>query len=305
MKQDINFSLAPIVLFTYKRTDTLILTVEALKKNYLAMESELIIYSDGPKSEEETTAVNDVRNYLKTVSGFKSVRINSSSQNKGLANSIIDGVSELLNVYEKVIVLEDDLISTPNFLDYMNQSLNLYQNNKNVFSISGFSFNLEVKDYSFDTYFLNRGWSWGWATWKDRWQNLDWEIKDYDFFIRDIVAQKKFAQGGSDLNSMLKKQMTSNLDSWAIRWFYNQFQKNGITLYPVKSKILNNGFGREATHTKGSVKRYIPDLDKANKAEFNFNQKMEVTTIFQKKFITKMGYFSRIKSKIQTLFSRT
>jgi hypothetical protein len=296
--------LAPIVLFTYKRVDTLKQTVIALQGNYLASKSDLIIYSDGPKNEIDSISVNEVRHYLKTVTGFKSVRILRSEHNKGLANSIINGVNEVLMVYEKVIVLEDDLISTPNFLDFMNQSLVLFQKKKNVFSISGFSFNLNEENYNFDTYFLNRGWSWGWATWKDRWQNLDWEINDYTSFINDKVQQRKFSQGGSDLNAMLKKQMTSHFDSWAIRWFYNQFKQNGITIYPVKSKILNNGFGIDATHTTGSAERYIPSLDNENKTTFIFDTTTEITKVFQDKFIIKMGYFSRIKSKIQTIFLR-
>lgn len=297
-------TLAPIVLFAYKRCDTLIQTVEALKKNYLAADSELIIFSDGPKNETEFQRVNEVRDYLKKVNGFKSVRIIVSPINKGLANSIIDGVSELFINYEALIVLEDDLISTPNFLDFMNQSLVMFHENKNVFSISGFSFNLDAQHYDYDTYFLNRGWSWGWATWKDRWEHVDWEIKDYDAFIKNKAEQRKFSQGGSDLNGMLKKQMTSHFDSWAIRWFYNQFKRNGITLYPVNSKIVNNGFGRDATHTTGSAERYIPNLDNENKTTFVFDTTTEITRVFQDKFIIKMGYFSRIKSKIQTLFLR-
>lgn len=293
--------LTPIVLFTYKRLDTLKQTVEALQQNYLAVDSDLYIFSDAAKGEQDAESVNNVRNYIKSVHGFKSITIYESQLNKGLATSIIEGVSQILKIHETVIVLEDDLVSTNNFLDFMNQSLLIYKNEKAVFSVSGFSFNLKTTDnYKYDTYFLNRGWSWGWATWQDRWDKIDWEIQDYSEFIKNRKAQKNFSEGGSDLNGMLKKQMNNDLDSWAIRWFYNQYKCKGLTVYPVKSKILNEGFGENATHTKGSARRYMPVLDIENKRSFNFASKIEITEIAQRKFQIKMGYFSRLKSKIET-----
>ncbi len=293
--------LAPIVLFTYQRLGSLKQTVEALQQNYLAVDSDLYIFSDAAKGKQDAEAVNNVRNYIKSVRGFKSITIYESQLNKGLATSIIEGVSQILKDHEAVIVLEDDLVSTNNFLDFMNQSLLTFKNEKAVFSVSGFSFNLKTIDnYKYDTYFLNRGWSWGWATWQDRWDKIDWEIQDYSEFIKNRKAQKNFSEGGSDLNGMLKKQMNNDLDSWAIRWFYNQYKCKGLTVYPVKSKILNEGFGENATHTKGSARRYMPVLDIENKRSFNFATKIEITEIAQRKFQIKMGYFSRLKSKIET-----
>jgi GR25 family glycosyltransferase involved in LPS biosynthesis len=293
--------LAPIVLFTYKRLDTLRQTVEALQKNYLAAESDIYIYSDAAKGGVDQEAVDGVRAYIQSIDGFKTITIYESEYNKGLATSIIEGVSQVLQIHEAVIVLEDDLVSTNNFLDFMNETLVKFKEEKTVFSISGFSFNLRIQDkYLFDSYFLNRGWSWGWATWRDRWGKIDWEIKDYDEFIKDSKAQKMFAEGGSDLNGMLKKQMNNNLDSWAIRWFYNQFRSQGLTVYPVQSKILNEGFGINATHTKGSSRRYMPILDTNNKRDFVHPIVVELTVKAQQKFKIKMGYLSRLKSKIET-----
>lgn len=296
-------ALAPVVIFTYKRLDTLKQTVQALQNNYLANESDLYIFSDNAKSERDQETVNQIRAYLKTIQGFKSITIEEASQNKGLAKSIIEGVSKVLENHNSVIVLEDDLISTKNFLDFMNKSLEQYVHIDNVFSVSGFSFDLNFNDSSLDTYFLNRGWSWGWATWKNRWEKVDWTVSDYNKFTADKKAQRKFAEGGSDLNAMLSKQMTGNLDSWAIRWFYNQFKLSGLTVYPIKSKILNGGFGADATHTTGSSKRYMPDLDMDNKRDFNFDITNQITKMAQKKFQFKMGIVARIKSKLQTLFN--
>lgn len=184
-------NLAPIVLFTYKRLNTLKQTIESLQQNYLATESDLYIFSDAAKGIEDKESVDSVRNYIKTIKGFKSVTITESEVNKGLATSIIEGVSQILKTHETVIVLEDDLVSTNNFLDFMNESLTKYEDETAIFSISGFSFNLNLeKKYFYDVYFLNRGWSWGWATWRDRWEKVDWKIKDYSEFIKNKKAQK-------------------------------------------------------------------------------------------------------------------
>lgn len=300
-----NIPLAPILLFTYKRLDTLKKTVQALKENFLSGESVLYVFSDAAKSQKDESIINEVRQFINSISGFKSVIVIEAKVNKGLANSIIDGVTNVLMEYPSVIVLEDDLLTTPNFLSFMNASLKEYENSENVFSISGYSFNLGKDDgENSDAYFLNRGWSWGWATWKNRWEKVDWEVKNYNSFLKDKSKQKDFAKGGSDLNKMLHKQMIGKLDSWAIRWFYNQFYLNGITLYPTYSKVYNDGFDDQATHTKGSNKRYQPKLDTTNSDNFNLPKNIIVSKFYQSKFQNKMGIASRIISKIDNLLKK-
>lgn len=296
---------APILLFTYRRLHTLKQTIEALKANRLAMESDLFIFSDAAKEAKDQAIIKEVRQYLKEVSGFKSIKITEAKINKGLANSIISGVSEVIKTHGKVIVLEDDLITTPNFLCFMNACLSKYQQAENVFSISGYSFNLGHDPLSEnDAYLLNRGWSWGWATWADRWENVDWDVKTYKEFITDRKAQKAFGQGGSDLNSMLQKQMTGKIDSWAIRWFYHQFHTKGLTVYPVFSKVYNAGFDEYATHTTGSNTRYLPAMDKENKQTFRLSAAVQLSTYYQKRFQKKMDPFSRLGSKIDTYIKK-
>jgi hypothetical protein len=255
---------------------------------------------------EDEKQVQEVRNYLKTITGFNSIKIIESPKNKGLAKSIIEGVSFIFQTYKKVIVVEDDLITTTNFLSYMNNSLNKYEQKNKVFSIAGYSFNLvkNRNEHHEDAYFITRGWPWGWATWKDRWIEVDWEVKDYENFKKDKKAQKAFAKGGSDVNSMLRKQMEGKLDSWAIRWFYNQFKVGGLTLYPLFSKVHNIGFDEYATHTKGSDNRYIPNMDKSGDTTFKFPELIEENPIFQKKFQNKMSVKRRIWGKFETLFQK-
>jgi len=301
-----NNKLAPILVFAYKRLDSLILTIEALKKNQLSSASELYIFSDAARKLEDEKQVIQVRNYLKSISGFKTVKIFESTENKGLAKSIISGVTLTFESHNKVIVVEDDLVTTTNFLSYMNNALHEYEQKNKVFSIAGYSFNLTKKntDYPEDAYFITRGWPWGWATWKDRWENVDWEVKDYEQFKKDKKAQKAFAKGGSDVNSMLRKQMEGKLDSWAIRWFYHQFKVGGLTLYPLFSKVHNIGFDEYATHTKGSDNRYVPNMDISGNTSFKLPELIEENPIFQKRFQNKMGIKRRIWGKIETLLQK-
>jgi hypothetical protein len=295
-------SYAPIVLFAYKRLDTLIDTVEALQNNYLASNSDLIIYSDAAKNENDAFAVAQVRRFLKNISGFKSVKVYESKINLGLANSIINGVTTVLNTHESVIVLEDDLVTCKNFLNYMNQSLEKYKDNELIFSISGYSFDLSLENkLKTDSYFLNRGWSWGWATWAVQWKGIDWNVSDYNTFRRSRNERRVFSKGGSDLNRMLDFQMAGKLDSWAIRWFYHQYKKKALTLYPVFSKVLNIGFRKDATHTRVSSSRYIPKIDLVNNTTYNFPEVIEVSLIAQKRFNTRMGILSRLQSKLATI----
>ena len=298
---------APVLLFAYKRLGTLKRTVSALQNNLLAAESDLFIFSDQGKTPEDRTVVREVREYLHTITGFRIIRVFEAEKNKGLANSIISGVSHVIDQYGKVIVVEDDILTTPNFLSYMNEALDRYENTKKVFSISGYSFNLGEKKplgYSCDTYFTNRGWPWGWATWRNRWEGIDWQMKDYPQFVNDALARREFAKGGSDLNAMLRKQMTGRLDSWAIRWYYHQFRAKGLTLYPIYSKVYNDGWDEYATHTSGANGRYYPLLDEEHSNAFAFPEQAEIHPYYQKKFNDKLGIRARIISRSQSLLQK-
>ena len=172
--------LAPICLFTYNRLNETKQTIKALQKNHLAVESQLFIFSDGSKDDTTKFKVSEVREFIKTVKGFKSVEIFESRKNKGLANSIIHGVSKIIEKFGQVIVLEDDIETHPNFLKFMNESLNFYKNNKRIQSINGYS--LAIKSQS-DVYFQKRTFSWGWATWKEYWSLEVFERK----VIRGVI----------------------------------------------------------------------------------------------------------------------
>lgn len=293
--------LAPVVVFAFKRIDLLSKTLEALSQNYLALDSDLIVFSDGPNKESDIKQIEYVRSYLSTITGFKSIKIINSSSNKGLANSIIGGVSEVLRDYDRVIVLEDDLVTSRNFLNYMNEALNYYENNTKVFSIAGFSIPI-VNESEVDVYFTQRSNSTGWATWKDRWEKIDWEVSDYINFKKNKSRRKKFNKMGSDMCHMLDKQMKGRLNSWAIRWCYHQFKYDLFSVHPYKSKIVNIGFDSvEATNTTEKYNRFDTKLDKDLKVQFNFPDYVVLDRKVIKQFVRPFTILARIKFKIFNL----
>lgn len=241
--------LAPIALFVYNRPEHTRQTIDALMKNKLAEKSELFIFSDAPRNQDEISKVMEVRKYLRTIQGFKRVSIVEAEVNLGLANSIIAGVSNVLNKYEKIIVMEDDLVSSVNYLIFMNKALDVYEINKSIWAISGYNVPIIIPDnYKQEVYLSLRASSWGWATWNDRWDKCDWEIQDFNNLLNSRKKQILFNKGGHDLFHMLKSQMAGEIDSWAIRWTYNQFKNNCYSIYPVVSKIQNIGTDGSGIH---------------------------------------------------------
>ena len=243
---------APVILFTYKRLLHTIKTIEALDANVLADKSELFIFSDGYKGDEDETAVKEVRSYLeqyKNDSNFKSVTVYYAENNHGLANSVIDGVTKIINTYGNVIVVEDDLVTSIDFLKFMNEALEYYEKDEKVWSIAGYTPNIRGLDhYNKDVYICLRAGSWGWATWRNRWNCIDWDVKDYPIFQKDKKARKAFGKRGANMPEMLDAQMRGEVDSWAIRFCYEQFKRNAVTINPTISRVRNMGIDGSGTH---------------------------------------------------------
>ena len=290
---------APICLFTYQRLSCTIKTIKALQKNELANQSDLYIFSDGAADSNSENKVQEVRKYLDKVNGFKNIYIIHQAQNKGLAQSIIDGVSKIIHEQGKVIVIEDDIVTTPNFLTFINNALTFYENEHKVFSVGGYTIPIKwPAGGSFDVYFAPRTTSWGWASWKDRWETVDWNVSDYSSFKDNKSARAAFNLGGSDLSAMLDRQMNHELDSWMIRWCYQQFKNNQCTVFPTVSKVRNIGFGPDATHTK-FYDRYRSELDDTNKNEFRFKKEVEFDPLVLKSYQKKYSLQSRITGRIK------
>ena len=236
-----------------------------------------------------------VRDYVKSITGFKEVHYKFALQNKGLGNSVIKGVTEVINRYGKAIVLEDDLILAPNFLFFMNQGLDKYKEEKSVFSICGYSNKVKVpKDYSYDTYFCTRSSSWGWATWADRWNSVDWELENFDKYH---ILKKEFNRwGGSDCWKMLNDWKCGRNKSWAIRFCFAQFLQKKVSLFPVTSKVQNDGFDGQGTNCK-RWSRFRCIFDNSAKKEFTYPENVSIHPFL---FRSAIGYHSIIKR----IFSR-
>lgn len=245
---------APIALFTYARLAHTRLTVEALLRNYSAENHDLIIFSDAARTPEQQYAVNQVRSFLETITGFRSVTIHHRAHNFGLAKSIIEGVTQVLTTYDRIIVLEDDLVTSPHFLTYMNQSLDRFVNDERVISIHGYVY--PVEQVLPEAFFLRGADCWGWATWRRGWRlfNPDGQM------LLDQLTQKKLLNdfdfnGTHSYSKMLKEQIAGANDSWAIRWHASAFLEEKLTLYPGRSLVNNTGNDGSGTHC-GSASLY-------------------------------------------------
>ncbi|MBR0032749.1 MAG: hypothetical protein IJP61_10765 [Treponema sp.] len=249
--------LAPIVLFVYNRPEATQKTLEALSECYLSEESELFIFADGAKPgarAEQLEKIERTRSIARSKKWCKSVTITESSSNRGLAASVIAGVSGIIDKFGRAIVLEDDIVCEKSFLKYMNGALDFYDEKKHVWSIAGFSPLLfSTSKLKGDVYAGYRASSWGWATWKDRWQKVDWSVSDYGEFMGNKSRQAQFNRGGIDMTNLLSMQMRGECDSWAIRWCYQQFKENAITIFPKKSQVKNIGFENDGTHSRKSI----------------------------------------------------
>ena len=251
-------NLAPIILFVYNRPEHTLECLEALSKNNLADRSKLYIFCDGVKknsSDEQVFRNSKVKEIIRRKKWCKEVIIIESETNKGLANSIIQGVTKVIDKYNKVIILEDDLITSNYFLEFMNESLNFYKDEPKVFQISGYSFPVPSIKENSSSFFLPITSTWGWGTWKRTWDILDFECLDYTILKKDKKLANKFNLNGNyNYKKMFFKQMESNkISSWGIRFYWNAFKNNALVLYPDKSLVYNKGWDNSGNHNDSYI----------------------------------------------------
>lgn len=244
----INEKLAPIVLFVYNRPNHTLKTLTALCANHLASESRLYIYCDAAKenaSEETKTRVSEVRSIVHSQSWCGEVHVVEQAQNQGLYRSIRAGVTSIIHQYGRVIVMEDDLVTSPAFLDYMNESLNKYSAYPSVFSIGGYTYPESIMpipdDYDWDNYVCLRNCSWGWATWKNRWDLVDWDVDVYDYMRTHSACINAFNRMGDDEFPMLEGRMSGKLNIWSIQFTVAHFVHHAVAMCPIKSYVNNVG----------------------------------------------------------------
>lgn len=247
---------ASLVLFAYNRPKHIARTLEALAVNAGAATMPLIVFADGPASEEDREKVKQVREICRQAAGFASVTMVERERNLGLAASIIRGVSEVLEDVDAVIVLEDDLVTHPSFLPYMTGALEAYQDDSRIMSVSAFVpprlLMPRPRSFREDVWLCRRNLSFGWGVWKDRWASVDWPPAGEQELLRDEGLREAFARGGRDLPLMLDKQLRGETDSWAIHFSYAHFRQQKYSLLPRDTYIRPIGMDGSGVHCRVS-----------------------------------------------------
>jgi hypothetical protein len=303
--------LSPIVFFAYKRPEHTRRSLESLSQNVWAEDSELFIYCDGIKRIEDRESVELVRKVVRSKRWCGTVHIIERENNLGLANSVISGVTEICDRYGKVIVIEDDLILSSNFLEYMNTALEFYENKSKVMQISGYLFPVEIQLAEADAFFLPFTTSWGWATWQRAWKSLDPLAEKYRVLKANNELRLKFDLNGSyPYFAMLNDQLSGKIDSWAIRWYLSTFMLDALTLYPVESLVSNIGFDGSGTHGKAIFTSFNSELKPNNYMAKKFPELIQENAVISKTIIeylqnskpTKNSLYSKFFRKIKNLF---
>ena len=282
---------SPIILFTYNRLSHTQKTVLSILKNLEAQNSDLYIFSDGPKNSKDYKIVQNVRNYLKSITGFNKIKIIERNENWGLANSIISGVSEILKLSNTVIVLEDDMLVSPYFLKFMNDALSFYKDEDSVVSIHGYIY--PVRGELPETFFIRGADCWGWATWRRGWKIFNPNSKQLFTQLQlNKTSIKQFNFNNSyNYLGMLKDQIDRKIDSWAINWYASAFIENKLTLYPGRSLIKNIGLDSDGTHCNETLQFDVL----LNKEAISINKiKIKESFLAKRKIIK---YFNMISKK--------
>ncbi len=272
-------NLAPIILFVYNRPWHTRQTVEALQKNELASESVLYVFADGPKldaTEEQINEIVQTRKYIHSVQGFKEIHVEESEKNKGLADSIVEGVTKILDVYGKVIVLEDDIVTSSGFLKFMNSALTLYENEEKVMHVAGYMYPLKRNTLP-ETFFYPAASCWGWATWKRAWDHYNPDARDLYMKIKEGRLLKIL-----NINSIhgFEEQLRANMEgtmyTWFIKWNASVILSHGYSLYPNCSLVQNVGFDGSGEHC-GPTNRFnwlkLADNIEVKKQRVRFSKK--------------------------------
>ena len=294
--------LAPIILFVYNRPKHTEIVLNALKKNTLAKNSLLYVFSDAAKKEKDFENVNKVREIISNISGFKEVVITEAETNIGCADSIISGITKVINEHGKAIIVEDDILTSPNFLEFMNEALDKYESDKRIYSVSGFVPNEKMAEKCKDFLFLAyRNSSWGWGTWKDRWVEVDWDMLQWEKIKKDKNLWKKLQRGGEDTPYVLKLQMEGFIDAWDVRFYTDNVLKDKYTVFPTKTFVENIGLDGSGTHcgnvknNKSATSTALPVVDFSLPDKLEFHS--EINELFASNY--KYGLKDIIRRKIK------
>jgi hypothetical protein len=308
-------SLYPIVLLTYNRPYHTKRVLDALKNNLLAEQSKLFVFVDGVK---DNATNNDIEKHNKLLEVINSeqwcadVNVHISKINRGCRWGPIFGISQVLEKYDAAIILEDDIITSPFFLKYMNQALNYYKDYPAVFSISAFNLPEKVlpipRDYEYDVYVSLRQQNWGWGTWSNRWKLVDWSKDNLADFLIKLNQVEAFNRGGNDLSRMLKEELDGKSQAWDIQFSFTQFIHHSVSIIPCYSYTQNIGLDDSGTHTIGKDNNEMLNSD-ISRAKENpvflpvlYEDKRLLNAFYSAYYPRKRPIWKKIINRISRLF---
>ena len=270
---------APIALFVYNRPEHLLRTLSSLRANPLARDSTLYVFSDAAVGPQDSEAVETVRRIVKTTDGFNEICVREQPKNLGLAKSIIAGVTELAAAYGRVIVLEDDLVTAPGFLTYMNEALDRYDKDQQVMQVSGYMFPIERPKRVGQTFFCRIPTSWGWGTWARAWERFNSDSTQMVEFLRSHPDRREAfnLNGAYPYFDHLTLQAQGKLDVWGVRWYASMFTAGGLCLYPGQSLVQNIGMDGTGVHC-GHSSYFEVDLSVSERWKFPDRIEESMTT---------------------------
>lgn len=258
-----------IAVFCYKRAAKLKASMEALLRNPECATMDIVFFSDGHKGDHDFEGVMQTRAYIDSLTGFKNIYKHYRERNVSTGPNFKQGITWLCNNYDQFIVVEDDLVVTPNYITYLLQALNFYRNEPSVFCVTGYCFPINKKDYKYDSIVHKRFCSYGWASWSNRVKHVKWDKEE----LMQIMEKPGFAsqlnKEGHDLSRMVTKQVKGIISTWDIQMQVHVADNNMKVIYPIISKGHNIGFDNESTNTFGVDYLKTP-LDDGTKQSFNF-----------------------------------
>jgi hypothetical protein len=266
-------TLAPIALFAYNRPEHLRRTMESLLQNPLARKTDIYVFSDGAKTAADRPRVERVRAYLHTLKQSHAIQLAEADVNKGLARSIIEGVTKLCNSHGRAVVLEDDLLLAPGCLEFMNRALDRYAQEPRVMQVSGYMFPVDRPEELPEAFFCKLSPSWGWATWKRAWDHFEPDSGKLLSSIERNARQRDFDMNDTyPYTEMLAAQANGRMDVWGVRWYASMFLRDGLCLYPSQSLIVNHGMDGSGVHC-GVSNAF--DVRLSQRMDWNFPDKLE------------------------------
>ena len=302
---DLDFENTAVCLFAYNRPEHTRQVLEGLARNKIP---HLFVFHDGLKSGHDPAMHQKVADLISGIKFCKST-VESSPVNRGLARSILHGVTQTLKQHEAIVVLEDDCVPSSIFMDYVFLGLNRFRTDSSVYSISGYGPSGLRKDSLYDAYFAPLASSWGWATWKDRWEKFDPDATGWEKVLANPSEKARFDLPGNLFSNLLRQQMSGEIDSWAIRWYYTHFMNAATCIWPMDSKIRNIGMDGTGVHSGTSSVFDIMLSDNFNAQSFSFQPDRvfipEMRLLFQKKYSIpenpNRGIRGRIRQVIRVL----